>query len=318
MSSSPGGGALDREIRSLRPPKSPVDPQRPIASLLEDERAPDGTRSPWVVAFLAGAECPFTCVFCDLWRNTLDGPTPAGAIPRQIELARDAHSPLPAGCGIKLYNASNFFDERAVPGEDWPAIVGAVRPFHTVTVECHPRLIGPSCRRFAEALDGRLEVAMGLETIHRESLAGLNKRMTLADFDGAADAVLAAGATLRVFVLIGGPHQRPEEVVEWCRRSAEHARACGAGVISLIPLRPGNGALDRLVEAGQAPVVTLRQVEEAFAAALEIPDAVVLLDLWDLERLATCPDCSEGRLARLRRMDATGRIEPAVDCPRCG
>ena len=153
-------GSLDREIRALRPPKNPVDPWRPIDVLVERERHPDGGVRSWLVVFLAGRECPFTCVFCDLWRNTLDGPTPLGAIPRQLELARAEAAeagPLPAGSGIKLYNASNFFDHQAVPRADWAAIVDAVRPFETVTVECHPRLIGEPFRDFAGRLDGLLK-----------------------------------------------------------------------------------------------------------------------------------------------------------------
>ena len=77
--------AADRRIRALRPPKRAVDPYRAHGWLLEEERRPDGRRERALTVFLAGAECPFTCSFCDLWRYTIDGPTPAGAIPRQLE-----------------------------------------------------------------------------------------------------------------------------------------------------------------------------------------------------------------------------------------
>ena len=69
MSSS----ADDRRIRSLRPLKPAVDPWRAHGTLIEEERRPNGTIERALTVFLAGAECPFTCAFCDLWRWTIDG-----------------------------------------------------------------------------------------------------------------------------------------------------------------------------------------------------------------------------------------------------
>ncbi len=39
------------------------------------------------------------------------------------------------------------------------------------------------------------------------------------------------------------------EALEWAVKSAEFAFNSGINVVSLIPTRPGNGALDRLMEA---------------------------------------------------------------------
>ncbi len=314
-------GSLDREIRALRPPKNPVDPSRPIKVLVESERHADGGVRSWLVAFLAGRECAFTCVFCDLWRNTLDGPTPPGAIPRQLELARSEAGQLPAGSGIKLYNASNFFDEKAVPRADWPAIFDAVRPFETVTVECHPCLIGEPFRDFAGRLDGRLEVAMGLETAHPEALSKLNKRMTIDDFDRAATRLEEEGVGLRVFVLVGAPFVPSDETVDWTVRSVEHALAAGARVVSLIPIRlgrPYEGYIATIARHGGAAPVTLGAVERAFERSLRLGKGVILLDLWDVQELAECRRCAEARIARLTRMNLTGGPEPKVDCDLCG
>ena len=76
-------GTTDR-IRRLRGSKPVVDPWKAHGSALDSERRPDGTIERALTIFLAGAECPFTCSFCDLWRYTIDGPTPAGALPTQI------------------------------------------------------------------------------------------------------------------------------------------------------------------------------------------------------------------------------------------
>jgi uncharacterized Fe-S cluster-containing MiaB family protein len=299
-------------VRSLRAPRRTIDPWHPLGQLWEEERAPDGGSIPALTVFLAGAECPFTCVFCDLWRETLDGPTPPGALPAQLRQALAAAGPIPAPAALKLYNASNFFEPRAVPAEDEDEILALAAPFARVTVECHPRLIGDRCLCFAGRLAGRLEVAMGLETVHPQALPRLNKGLTLEDFDRAAALLRRAGIGLRAFVLVGCPFVPPEETVDWAVRSAVHAFEQGAERVSLIPLRGGNGALEAL---GFIPP-RLDQLEEALERCLNLP-GVVTADLWDARRFAGCAECAEGRLARLERMNRSGRLEPQVACVAC-
>ena len=149
-------------IRSLRPPKPGVDPWQPIDVLVEEERAANGSIRKCVTVFLAGAECPFSCVHCDLWRFTLDGPTPVGAIPAQLERALASLNGRARPDVIKLYNASNFFDSRAVPMEDLPAIASLLAGFRQVTVECHPRLVGDACVRFAASFSVGSRLRWGL------------------------------------------------------------------------------------------------------------------------------------------------------------
>jgi radical SAM enzyme (TIGR01210 family) len=305
-------------IRSLRPAKRAVDPFTPIAQFWETERTAEGPDIAALTLFLAGAECPFTCVFCDLWRETLDGSTPPGALPAQLRAAFAAAGPLPQPCAVKLYNASNFFEPRAVPLEDEAEILALLAPFSRVTVECHPRLVGSRCVGFAARLAGRLEVAMGLETVHEEALARLNKGMTLADFDRAAEILADAGIGLRAFVLVGAPFLPAAENVEWAVRSAGHAFDRGAERVSLIPVRGGNGAMEALREAGEWTPPDLEQLETALELCLELEGGIVTADLWDARRFASCPDCAEGRLARLARMNATGQAEPRSPCSRCG
>ena len=73
--------------------------------------------------FLTNRECPWHCVMCDLWKNTLTETVPVGAIPAQIEYAL---ARLPTARVIKLYNSGSFFDPRAVPVADYPAIAKSV------------------------------------------------------------------------------------------------------------------------------------------------------------------------------------------------
>lgn len=305
-------------IRRLRPPKEPVDPWRPLAHMWELERVVDGGSVPTLTVFLAGAECRFTCVFCDLWRRTVDGPTPRGAVAAQLHQALREAGPPPKVAAIKLYNASNFFDVRAVPEEDEPALIELLRPFARVTVECHPRLVGERCLRFAGRLASQLEVALGLETINPVALSLLNKRMRLDDFDRAVATLLAAGIAVRAFVLLSPPYVAPAEAVEWIVRSVRYAVQHGAERVSIIPVRAGNGALDALERSGQFVPPTLEQLESALDQCVETTGAVVTADLWDAERLVTCATCGPRRLERLERMNLTGRREPRIACGACG
>lgn len=304
----------DRRIRALRAPKAPIDPTRPLGILVEEERRAGGLERALTV-FLAGAECPFTCIFCDLWQQTLDGPTPPGALPAQLRAGLTQSGPQRVH-RVKLYNASNFFDPRAVPPADFEALAGLLAPFDAVTVESHARTVGPRCREFADRLTGKLEVAIGLETVHPGALPRLNKKMTLADFDRAARWLAAHRIGLRAFVLVGAPFVPPEQSVGWAVRSAEHALAQGAGAVALIAARGGNGAMEQLATEGLFQAPTLADLEQALEESLGL-EGVVTADLWQADQLSACVSCRPRRLQRLQQMNATGRRAPAVSCPDC-
>ncbi len=295
---------------------------------MEEERSAEGRLEPALTLFLAGAECPFTCVFCDLWRHTGEEPTAEGSLPAQVEWAlrevqKKGQIPpdlFPRRSRLKLYNASNFFDPRAVPLADEEALIDLVRPFHRVVVECHPAFVGERCLRFAARLDGRLEVAMGLECAHPEVLPRLNKKMTLADFDAAAARLREVGIALRAFVLVAPPFLPAPEAVEWAVRSAEHAFDQGAQTVVLIPTRGGNGEMERLLAGGLFTPPTLDQVEEALDRALPVATAIggtVTVDTWDLDTFARCSACVHPRRQRLERINLSGQAEPRVTCSEC-
>ena len=304
-------------VRALRTPKAAVDPWRPLGVSWEEERQADGSLAPVLTILVAGAECSFGCVFCDLWRHTLDAPTPPGAVPSQLAAALDAAGPLPPGAQVKLYNASNFFAERAIPGADDERLLALLAPFSRVIVECHPRLIGERCARYATALGGRLQVAMGLETVHPDVLPRLGKSMTLADVAAAAERLRAMGASWRAFALVGAPWLPGGEAAEWAERTTRWALERGAAHVSLIPLRDGGGPLAELRVLGSLSPPSLATVEDAFDRAIELPGGVVTLDAWDLDRLLVCPACATARRARLERMNRGGRREERVACARC-
>jgi uncharacterized Fe-S cluster-containing MiaB family protein len=158
---------------------------------------------------------------------------------------------------------------------------------------------------------------MGLDTIHPDALPRLNKKMSLPDFDRAAEFLGDLGLDLRAFVLLGAPFVPPRESVAWTVRSAEHALAAGAALVAIIPVRGGNGEMERLAKTGEFVRPTLRDLEAALERALSLGPGVVVADLWDVERLVECAACGSARIARLARMNAAGRAEPSVECGEC-
>ena len=309
--------ASDRRIRALRPPKPHVDPYRAHGSTLERERRPGGAIERALTVFLAGAECPFACSFCDLWRFTIDGPTPPGALARQLSAVMEVTGTQDLQ-RLKLYNASNFFDTRAVPPRDLIEIAALARPFPAITVESHASTIGPRVLEFARSIDGRLEVAMGLETIHPTATSRINKRLELERFDRAAEFLLANGIDLRVFVLLGAPHVPAAESIEWTVRTVEHAVERGAAAVAIIPVRGGNGEMERLRTLGEFIPPRMADLEDALDQCSRFTGAAITADLWDIERLDCCDHCRVQRVERLGRLNLTGRPEPRAQCGECG
>ncbi len=241
-------------------------------------------------------------------------PLPKGAVAEQITFALQK---LPQARHIKLYNSGSFFDHRAISPDEYPAIAGRVRCFDRVIVESHPSLLGDDCLRFRDLVFGDLEVALGLETAHPEALDKLNKRMTLEQFAAAADFLRRNNIAMRAFVLVNPPFIAPAEALHWVAKSIEFAFDCGATAVSLIPTRPGNGALEALARQGHFALPQLSTLEQALVLGVEMGRGRVFADLWDLEKFSTCSKCFPARWLRLRRINHTQQIEPSPSCPHC-
>ncbi len=233
---------------------------------------------------------------CDLWRNTTDTRVPPGAIPQQIDYAL---ARLPAARHIKLYNSGNFFDHQAIPPEDYAAIADRVRAFDTVIVENHPRLCGDDCLRFRDLLDGQLEIALGLETVHEQVLARLNKRMTLRDYERAVGFLRDHDIRVRTFILLRPPFLDEQQGVEWAVRSLQFAFDLGVECCAVIPTRAGNGMLEQLAEQGHFASPGMSSMEQVLEAGLRLQRGRVFMDLWDCERFYPCDRCGPPRRTRL-------------------
>lgn len=307
-------GERDAWIVGHRSPRRAVSPDRPYACFVEDEMGASGAVRRVATVFLTNRECPFRCLMCDLWQHTLEETGPAGSIARQIDVAL---ATLPAAPVIKLYNAGSFFDHRAVPPGDYPGIAARLEGFRRVVVESHPTFVGPDVERFRDLLRGQLEVAMGLETAHPAVLARLNKRMTLESYAQAAAQLRSMGVASRAFVLVQPPFLLADEAADWAVRSAAFAFENGAGAVSLIPVRSGNGALDALTAAGDFVPPCLMTLEDAFDGALSLGRGRVFADTWDLGRFSHCPACLDARSVRLHAMNLAQQWMPRVSCPAC-
>ena len=298
-----------------RSAKPRLDPQRAYASMWEEERDSLGALAPTAVVFLTNRECPFRCVMCDLWVNTLDETVPCGAIAAQI---RSALADLPPARQIKLYNAGSFFDPAAIPPEDDEEIAQAVTGFERVIVESHPAFLSAAyrerCLRCRDLIPGQLEVAVGLETAHPSVLARLNKKMTLDAFRRAADFLEGHGISLRVFILLSPPFMPADQAVEWACRSLDLAAECGAEVATVIPTRGGNGAMEMIGDLFTPP--RLPALEDTIEYGLAIGGIRVFADLWNVERFFDC-SCSQDRAVRLAAMNREQRPPPPVVCTHC-
>jgi radical SAM enzyme (TIGR01210 family) len=299
----------DAWILSRRPAREIRGPYLPYQYFVEEECAIGGTVEPVATIFLTNRECPFRCLMCDLWRNTLSETVPVGAIPAQID---HALLKLPPARQLKLYNSGSFFDPQAIPPADYGSIAQRANRFERLIVENHPALTGDACLRFRDLLSGKLEIAIGLETTHPEVLAGLNKRMTLDQFSTAAKFLRRNGIDLRVFILVQPPLMPAGEALAWAEHSLEFAMELGATAATLIPTRAGNGAMESL---GFTPPA-LQTLECAMEYGLRLKAGRVFADLCDLRE--SCVHCHAQRAARLRQMNLQQVVLDRIACAHCG
>ncbi|QDT43023.1 hypothetical protein Pan241w_31190 [Gimesia alba] len=295
----------DQQIIAARPAKNQVSPEYPYAFLNETEYSAAGTLREVSTIFLTNRECPLHCLMCDLWKNTTDETLKPGLIPHQIEHALNR---LPPANQIKLYNSGNFFDPKAIPQQDLPAIADLIQHFERVIVENHPLLCNQTCTEFQQMIAGQLEVALGLETVHEEVLKSLNKKMTLDDFARAVEFLRSHAISVRAFILLKPPFMEEQAGVEWAIKSAEYAFSLGVECCSLIPTRSGNGLLEQLQEREQFSPPQLASIETTLAACLNLKRGRVFMDLWDLEQQYQTESNLHARLQQLRQMNLTQKV----------
>lgn len=308
--SDPRPNAYDRWVRAERPAKAPVTAERAVGAWVEDEVLPDGRPGRVGVVILANRECPYSCVFCGLWRDTTDATPAPGQVARQVAAALERFGPVDA---IKLYNAGSFFDPLAMTDADREAIASLCRHLGWVIVESRPEMADRRCVEWASRLGGRLEVAIGLEVADDRILALLNKRMRLRQCAQASVFLREHGIGVRAFVMVKPPLVPERRAAGLAVDTARWAIDHGATTVSLIPSYMTPGAMERLAAAGFFRPPRLWSVYEAAQGAVALRRAVVVVDTWNLQTLRDCPACFDALRDALRALNRTGRL-PRAHC----
>ena len=311
MSKLPGFQMDGPWIRSMRGEKSHADSYLPYGWFNEQELTLDGELKNVSAILLTNRECPYSCLMCDLWKHTLKETVPTGAIPAQIEFALEKLSPA---THLKLFNSGSFFDPRAISVEDYQQIALLSSAYEQVLVESHTAFIGEECLEFNSLLQGQLQVAIGLETVHPEILPRLNKGMSLEDFKKSVGFLQANGIRSRAFILLRPPFLSEAEGLEWACRSIDFAFACGVDTCSVIPVRAGNGALDKLALEGYFQEPAIHSLERVIEYGIGLQKGLVFADLWDLERFSRCDSCFASRKERLNQINLTQAYMKPVEC----
>ena len=320
LSPAPSQPALRSQwVRALRPPITRPDAKAQANTLIEQEWTIEGNPIQTAVVFLINRECPWNCVMCDLWQHTTPNTLPPGHAVLQLKNALKkiaASSPQPVE-RIKLYNSGSFFDRRAIHPQDYQAIADALQGFDSVVVESHPRLIDQRVGEFARRLKPSLEVAMGLECADDTVLRQLNKRFQLKDYEEAANRLKHDGIAHRAFIMIQPPFVDPAQAQQSCMKTITYALDQGAAQLSLIPARPGAGALEALQAQGAFSPPTMHTIERCFEEGLNQAQGRLHIDTWDLHTFNPCPTCNQSRVDRLTQMNRLQTMLPAIHCPSC-
>lgn len=301
----------DQWILSHRGKKNKVDPFKPYGYFVEKERTVSGSLEEVTTVFLTNNECPFHCLMCDLWKNATDKPVPDDAIPKQIEYAL---SKLPPTKHLKLYNGSSFFDNRAISVKSYEKTAWLIRHFETVIVESHPAFINKISLRFQKMIAPQLQVAIGLETVHPEILPKLNKRMDLDNFKRAVNFLTNNDIIARAFILLKPPFMSEEEGIYWAKKSIDFAFKNGVEVVTVIPVRTGNGAMEVLQSMNYFEPPHIESLEKVVEYGIGLNAGLVFADLWDIEQFSICYQCTSLRLERLKKMNHFQIIPEAINC----
>lgn len=311
MSKYPDFRIDNRWISSMRGEKALVDPHIPYGYFNETERTSLGAIEEVTTLLLSNKECPYRCLMCDLWKHTINETVPVGAIPAQIDYAL---SRLTATKHLKLYNSGSFFDQSAIPAADYRAIAKRISSYESVVVESHTAFLGKETLAFKKLIEGNLEVAIGLETVHPEVLPRLNKRMTLTDFEQAVSFLNSAGISTRAFILLRPPFLSEEEGVLWAKKSIDFAFSAGVSTCVLIPVRAGNGSMEILASKGFFSEPSINSLEETVAYGIGLKAGMVLADLWDLEHFSSCSRCFDLRKQNLNQMNLSQEVLAGISC----
>lgn len=306
---------ISQEVTRSRGKRNLLRPDRPYALLTEEEWLNPRIKKSISTVFLTNKECPWRCVMCDLWKNTLPYSNSDQDIISQVTFALDKLEPTD---WIKLYNSGSFFDQKAINKSSWPALLPHLNTFERIIVENHPKLTQPEVLHFRSGLPGEFEIAMGLESANEEILKRLNKGFDLSDFRRACEKLHEWDVLIRAFVLINPPFTRnAKESLKDIEKSCLLCNECGVQTLSLIPTRGDSEYMKILEKDDQFQEPNLELIDKAFQVGLNYFSGRTLLDLWDISKFATCKLCIPNQVKRFSEMNRLQVFQEPLSCASC-
>ncbi|MDH3365853.1 MAG: archaeosine biosynthesis radical SAM protein RaSEA [Thermoplasmata archaeon] len=145
---------------------------------------------------------------------------------------------------LKLYTSGSFLDEREIPADVRNHVLTWCKDRDSrLLFESRTEFVTEEMMDAVNGIHDDLEIAVGLESSNDKVLKyAINKNMTVADYDNAADIIKKAGAKLRAYVLLKPPFLTEAEAIEDAIATAKHA-ALKSDTISINPVNIQRGTL---------------------------------------------------------------------------
>jgi radical SAM enzyme (TIGR01210 family) len=178
---------------------------------------------------------------------------------------------------LKLYTSGSFLDEREIPASVREHVLTWCKDRSSrLLVESRTEFVTDEMMNAVAGVHDDLEIAIGLESSNDRVLKyAINKNMTVADYDRAADRVKKAGAKLRAYMLLKPPFLTEAEAVEDAITTAKHA-ALKSDTISINPVNIQRGTLvERLWKNWAYRAPWLWSVVEVLNSCVDIDKKVV-------------------------------------------
>lgn len=221
-------GSVARQVaQARRPDPAPPEAAARLVNRWSEPESLDGERVRAFVVILRTRGCYWAdakgCSMCGYARDTLGRSATPEELERQLEAALAAYRGEPY---VKFYTSGSFLDDREVDPASRRRIVSAFSGrARRLLFETLPEFAdGEHLSPIAAAFDGKVEVALGLESTQPEVLARfINKGSPPDEYLAAAGRVRALGLSPKAYLLLKPPYLTERESIEDVVRSVEVA-----------------------------------------------------------------------------------------------
>jgi uncharacterized Fe-S cluster-containing MiaB family protein len=138
--------------------------------------------------------------------------------------------------------------------------------------------------------------------------------MTLEDFSNSVSFLAYHEILTRAFIMLRPPFMSESEGIYWAERSLDFAFRAGVECCIVIPVRSGNGAIDKLQEKGLFEPPGINSLEKVQEYGIELKRGRVFADVWDLCLFSKCDKCIDERTERLIAMNLGQKLISRIKC----